>query len=200
MRIEKLLNKYAKAFAVVNTGEISFDPVLRALCEKNACGFYGACWMCPPDVGGIEALMTKAQSFDRAIVFQTVCEIADSFDIEGMHHAARKHNHLIVRLRRAAEQAGIDCFLLGAGACGGCKTCAKKKNEPCRHPDRAVASLEAAGVDVVQLAKLSGLPYLNGKGTVTYFGALFVRGEPESIESNKTRSARNTPNTKGEAQ
>ena len=199
MHIETLLSKYAKAFAVVNTGEILFDPAFRALCERNACGYYGACWMCPPDVGGIAELIAKAQSYDRAIVFQTVHMIADSFDIEGMHHAARKHNHLAVRLRRAAEQAGIDCFLLGAGACGGCKTCAKKKHEPCRHPDRAVVSMEAAGVDVVQLARLSGLPYLNGKGTVTYFGALFVRGELESIESIKRILAHKTPNTKGES-
>ena len=135
--------------------------------------------MCPPDVGDIRDWMQRAQSYERALVFQTVSEIADSFDIEGMQHAARRHNHLIVRLRRAARRDGLDCLLLGAGACGGCKTCAKKAGEPCRHPDRAVVPLEAAGVDVVQLAQLSGLPYLGGKHTVTYFGALLFRGEAE---------------------
>ncbi len=179
MRIIKLLNKHAKAFAPVNTEEILFDPAFGALCEQNACGFYGACWMCPPDVGRIEDLIARAQSYDRALVFQTVHPLEDSFDIEGMRRAARTHNHLIVKLRRKAERAGIDCFLLGAGACGGCKTCAKTKGEPCRHPDRRVISLEAAGVDVVQLAKLSGLPYLNGKNTVTYFGVLLFRGAME---------------------
>ena len=179
MRIQKLLEKHAKAYAIVNTGAIRFDPAFHALCEQNACGFYGACWMCPPDVGDIRDWMQRAQSYERALVFQTVSEIADSFDIEGMQHAARRHNHLIVRLRRAARRDGLDCLLLGAGACGGCKTCAKKAGEPCRHPDRAVVPLEAAGVDVVQLAQLSGLPYLGGKHTVTYFGALLFRGEAE---------------------
>lgn len=179
MSVIRYLKKHNAAFATVETGEIRFDPAFRAVCEKNACGFYGACWMCPPDVGRIEELIARAQSYDRALVFQTVHPLEDSFDIEGMRNAARAHNHLIVKLRRKAERAGIDCFLLGAGACGGCKTCAKAKSEPCRHPDRRVVSLEAAGVDVVQLAKLSGLPYLNGKNTVTYFGALLFRGNLE---------------------
>ena len=179
MRITKLLDKHARAFATVDTGKIRFDPAFRAACESNACGFYGACWMCPPDVGEIAEWIARAQSYEHALVFQTVHEIADSFDIEGMQQASRKHNHLIVRLRRAAEKEGIDCLLLGAGACGGCKTCARKKNEPCTHPDRAVVPLEAAGVDVVQLAFLAGLPYMNGKHTVTYFGAMFYRGNIE---------------------
>jgi predicted metal-binding protein len=176
MRVITLLNKHAQAFAVLNTGEIRFDPAFRVSCESNACGFYGACWMCPPDVGDVHVLMARAKSYEHALVFQTVHEIADSFDIEGMRRASKQHNRLIYQLRRAAERQGMDCFLLGAGACGGCKTCARKKNEPCTHPDRAVVPLEAAGVDVYQLAKLSGLPYMNGKNTVTYFGALFYRG------------------------
>ena len=199
MRIERLLKRYAKAYAAVSTGEIRFDPAFRALCEQNACGFYGACWMCPPDAGEIRALMARARAYDRAIVFQTVHPIADSFDIEGMRHAARRHNHLIVRLRRAAGREGIECFLLGAGACGGCKNCAKKSGEPCRHPERAVVSMEAAGVDVVQLAKLSGLPYLNGKHTVTYFGAMLVHGEPKAGRTVKESSHPSRNATKGAA-
>lgn len=176
MRVTTLLNKHAQAFAVLNTGEIRFDPAFRVSCESNACGFYGACWMCPPDVGDVHVLMARAKSYEHALVFQTVHVIADSFDIEGMRRASKQHNRLIYQLRRTAERQGMDCFLLGAGACGGCKTCARKKNEPCTHPDRAVVPLEAAGVDVYQLAKLSGLAYMNGKNTVTYFGALFYRG------------------------
>ena len=62
---------------------------------------------------------------------------------------------------------------LGAGGCHLCEVCAKKTGEPCRHPDRAVASLEAYGVNVSALARLCGMKYINGENTVTYFGALF---------------------------
>ena len=179
MHLTKLLQKHSVAYTQIEVRDIRFDPGFRAACEQNACGFFGACWMCPPDVGEIAALIARAQSFEHALVFQTVHEIADSFDIEGMQHAAKAHNHLIARLRRAAKKDEIDCWLLGAGACGGCKTCAKKTGEPCRHPARAVVPLEAAGVDVVQLAERTGLPYINGKNTVTYFGVILFHGVPE---------------------
>ncbi len=183
MRIQRLLQRAGAAYAVVATGEIHFDPVFRAACEKNACGFYGACWMCPPDAGEIGALIERARTFERALVFQSVYPVEDSFDIEGMRRAGRAHNHLVCRLRAAAENGGLPCFALGAGACGGCATCARRENVPCRHPQRAVIPLEAAGVDVLQLSRLAGLPYLNGKDTVTYFGAVFFNGAPEKLSA-----------------
>ena len=174
MRIKKRLKEHDAPFAQIETREILFSPSFRAACEQNACGFYGACWMCPPDVGEIDQLIAQTSAYPYALVFQTVHEIADSFDIEGMQCAARAHNRLIVRLRCNLERAGVDCLALGAGACGGCKNCARKKGEPCRHPDRAVIPLEAAGIDVIALAKRANLPYLNGKNSVTYFGTLFT--------------------------
>lgn len=172
MHITKRLKKQNAAFAQISTGEIVFSPAFRAVCAKNACGFYGSCWMCPPDVGELDPLIAQVKSYAYALVFQTVHPIADSFDIEGMRQAAKAHNRLITRLRKAAGRAGMDCLALGAGACGGCSVCAKKENKPCRHPARAVIPLEAAGIDVVALSKSAGLPYLNGKDTVTFFGAL----------------------------
>lgn len=174
MGLLRTLQTHAAGYRAIPTSEIRFDPAFRAACEANACGFFGACWMCPPDVGEMEELIERAKAYEHALVFQTVCDIADSFDIEGMHRAARRHNRLIVRLRDAVARAGYDCFALGAGSCGGCSTCAKKKGEPCRHPERAVIPLEAAGIDVIALSKSADLPYLNGKHTVTYFGALLT--------------------------
>lgn len=174
MHVKRLLEKYAAGVKNLVTGEIRFDPSFRVACESNACGFYGACWMCPPDVGDMQALIALARSYAHALVFQTVHSIEDSYDIEGMSRASKAHNHLIVRLRRALLREGVMCLALGAGACGGCGECAKKRGEACRHPERAVIPLEAAGIDVVALAKTTGLPYINGKNTVTYFGALLT--------------------------
>jgi predicted metal-binding protein len=172
MDLLQTLQTHAAGYRAIPTSELRFDPAFRAACEANACGFFGACWMCPPDVGEVEELIARAKAYEHALVFQTVCDIDDSFDIEGMHRAARQHNRLIVRLRHAAVRAGYDCLALGAGACGGCSVCSKKKGEPCRYPERAVIPLEAAEIDVIALAKSADLPYLNGKHTVTYFGAL----------------------------
>ena len=46
--------------------------------------------------------------------------------------------------------------------------------QPCRHPEDALPSLEAYGVNVSKLAAACGMKYVNGANTVTYFaGVLF---------------------------
>ena len=169
-KIEEILTEGNAPHAVVKVGEIRFDPSFRTLCETNSCGYYGACWTCPPDAGTIEELMQKAGSYQNALVFQTVSKLEDSFDIEGMHEASLRHNKLVQRVRDAAKKEHPDGFVLGAGACGVCAVCSKREKKPCRFPERAITSLEACGIDVSQTAKLAGLRYINGENTVTYFG------------------------------
>ena len=74
---------------VVDLQDVRFDRAFRAMCETNACGNYGKCWMCPPDAGDIDALMNEAKSYQKALVYQTVGTLEDSYDFEGMMEAAR---------------------------------------------------------------------------------------------------------------
>jgi len=172
MKVREYLEKHGARVGEAAVAELRFDASFRALCEQNSCGYYGACWTCPPDAGPIGPLMEKARSYERALVFQTVFPIEDPFDIEGMHEAGRRHNRLVRKVRRKAETKKLECLALGAGACGGCKTCAKKKGEPCRHPGRALLSLEACGIDAYQMGRLAGLPLSNGANTVSFLGVL----------------------------
>ena len=71
MHSTSLIKRHAHAFAPIETRDIRFDPAFRADCERNACGYYGACWMCPPDVGDIETLIARAKSFEHAIENET---------------------------------------------------------------------------------------------------------------------------------
>lgn len=145
----------------------------RAMCETNACGNYGKCWMCPPDAGDIDALMNEAKSYQKALVYQTVGTLEDSYDFEGMMEAARLHNELSRALAKwFATLPFAKKLHLGAGGCHMCGVCAKRTNEPCRHPELAMPSLETYGINVSELAASSGMKYINGQNTVTYFGAL----------------------------
>ena len=45
-------------------------------------------------------------------------------------------------------------------------------SESCRFPEKALASMEAYGIDVVKLAKDHDFPYHHGSGTVSYVGLL----------------------------
>ena len=168
---------------IIETKLIILDRAFRDMCESNACGVYGKCWMCPPDVGDIDTLMSKVKNYDYALVYQTVTEIEDSFDFEGMIAAKKKSYPLAQSLRKVFSDLKITNVLhLGAGGCGVCESCAKKTDEPCRFPEKAMPSLEAYGINVSELAKASGMNYINGQNTVTYFGAVLFSLDGENYK------------------
>jgi predicted metal-binding protein len=162
--------------AVIPVALVETDTAFRGMCEVNACGMYGKSWMCPPHVGPIETLMAELGTYDRVLVYQTISELEDSYDFEGMQEAGKRHNRLAQKLRSIFAEAGVtDALHLGAGGCRVCEVCAKRSDEPCRFPHLAMTSLEAYGVNVSRLAAAAGMKYINGQDTVTYFGAVFFR-------------------------
>ena len=177
--IDLALRLGATKAGVISVGELVFDPVFREICASNACGQYGKCWTCPPDAGEINDLMAEAKGFSYALVYQTVTELEDSYDYEGMMEAGNTHNRLAQDLRKEFPTEEVGRALhLGAGGCRLCKVCAKKTNRPCRFPDLAMKSLEAYGIHVSKMAEAADIKYINGQDTVTYFGAvLFGREE-----------------------
>lgn len=161
--------------AALPVSQITFHPDFRLMCRANSCGMYGKCWMCPPDIGPETELIAHAQSFSTAVVYQTVSQLEDSFDIEGMLEAGARQNQLAQTVHRLIRAQGESRFLhLGAGGCRRCEVCAKRQEEPCRFPEEALSSLEAYCIDVSQLAESCGMRYINGPNTVTYFGVLLL--------------------------
>lgn len=159
--------------SVIAVEDMEIDASFRTLCESNVCGNYGKNWMCPPDAGDIHELMDRLKSYRYALVYQTVSALEDSYDFEGMMEAGARHNRLILAMREQADRLPLSRQLhLGAGGCRVCDLCAKRTGEPCRHPGKAVASLETYGVNVSKLAAAAGMKYINGQNTVTYFGAV----------------------------
>ena len=159
--------------SVIPVEDIETDASFRDLCAANVCGNYGRNWMCPPDAGDIHDHMAALHTYSYALVYQTVSELEDSYDFEGMMDAGVAHNRLMMELRRGIDALALPRVLhLGAGGCRMCEVCAKRTGEACRHPDLAVASLETYGVNVSKLAPAAGMKYINGKDTVTYFGAV----------------------------
>ena len=159
--------------SVIPVERIETDASFRDMCAANYCGNYGRNWKCPPDAGDIHELMAELRTYSFALVYQTVSNLEDSFDFEGMMEAGARHNQLMVELRHRLDEESLPRVLhLGAGGCRMCEVCGKRTGEPCRHPDLAVASLETYGVNVSKLATAAGMKYINGQDTVTYFGAV----------------------------
>lgn len=165
----------AKA-AVFSVSDVVLSEEFRGICEQNACGMYGRCYMCPPDVGEIRPLMEKVRGYERGLLYQTIAPLEDSFDIEGMQAAADDHAQCTQRVRDAlASLLPPDSMYLAAGGCHLCGRCAKRDGLPCRFPQRALPSMEACGIDVYQLTRVTPLRYINGQNTVTYFSAALWR-------------------------
>ena len=165
----------AKA-VLITQDRIVLSEDFRRICETNQCGGYGRCWMCPPYIGEVSVLMEKVRSYPMAVLYQTIHEIEDSFDIEGMFEAGKHHAHISVNVEENVRQTGSVAYLhLSCGGCHICETCAKRFDEPCRYPGKALASLEGYGVDVYNTTKGTPLKYINGQNTVTYFGMVLFK-------------------------
>ena len=171
--LKNIVSVGAHKAGIINVCDIPFDPGLRELCISNQCGNYGKSWTCPPDVGDVHELMKKAKGYKHALVFQTVSEIEDYFDFDGMQQALKHHEDVTNNIMELVhKEISPPILQLSAGWCKICDICAKKENKPCRHPGKAVASLEAYGIFVAKLAEKAGMKYINGVNTVTYFGAV----------------------------
>lgn len=161
-------------FGWVPVSDVVFSEAFRAACESNQCGKYGTNWSCPPGVGDPAALIARARRFQQGLVIQTVWPLEDMFDFDGMMAGGEKHNALF---RKAVARvtpllSAAETLALSAGACTVCETCTYLSGEPCRLPERALASLESYGIDVAALIASSGLSYMNGPNTVSYVGVI----------------------------
>ena len=155
---------------IIAVEKIPFDPAFRKACEANQCGRYSKCWTCPPHVGEINELIEKAKGYQWAVVYQSIGQLEDSYDFEGMMAAGETHEKNSREFIQRTKGIWNGDFLhLSAGGCRHCARCAILDEEPCRFPEEALSSLEAYGVAVSQLAPKVGMKYINGANTVTYF-------------------------------
>jgi predicted metal-binding protein len=177
--IDEVLSLNVAHAVVIDASIIEYSSEFRVYCEQNKCGAYGRNWMCPPAAGSFEKLVTRASQYDKGLVFQTVHKISRPSDFKGMLDAMKVHEDIVREVaRRFVELTGLEEILpLGAGACRFCEECAYPSGEPCRFPDKAVASVESYGIDVARLVKSCEIPYRYGKDTVAYVGCILFRND-----------------------
>lgn len=159
---------------LLDTAPLRAEQAVRDACLANACGKSGRNWTCPPRVGELAELDARLHAYPRGILIQNVATLEDSWDFEGMADAAHAHNAMLRALAAQYTELGADVHPLGCGGCDYCDTCACP-DTPCRHPEHAMASVEACGLDVRALVEDRGLHYINGVNTVSYVGMVLFR-------------------------
>lgn len=152
--------------------ELRTRTEVRDMCASGRCPVYGNNWACPPHCGTLEEYAETFAGKTTCYVLQTVVELEDEFDAEGMMAAdALQHE----RMRKLAEllRPGADVLVLSSGTCDMCPKCSCPDG-PCRFPEKQLTSMEAAGLVVGDACTSAGIPYNHGKGTIAYTGCLVV--------------------------
>jgi len=138
---------------------LEFDPGLlvpeeriREYCTENRCGSYDGNHMCPPRVGSLEEIAVRLQGFSQGVLLRYSRPLDVANDREAVIGTKLEFHRLILRLERRLRRRGMtQLWGLIGGNCGLCRICTAVEDKPCRHPERARTSLEAIGVDVVEL-------------------------------------------------
>lgn len=160
--------------AALDCGTIRLLPEVRQMCEKNTCGMYGKNWCCPPGCGSLEDCGMRLRQYSEGILVQTVGELEDPLDGEGMMEAERLHKEHFMQLETVLRTHYPRLLPIGAGTCTRCKSCTYP-DAPCRFPDQSFASMEAYGMLVTQICQDNQLSYYYGPNTIAYTSCFLLK-------------------------
>jgi predicted metal-binding protein len=152
---------------------LQFLPEVREMCTSNRCHKYDKCWTCPPACGSLEECASKVTNYSRGIIVQSVGELEDSFDYEGMMALESQHKENFEKLVAELHKKHPNLLAMGAGGCSICEECAYPDG-PCRFPDRAIPSMEASGLWVSDICKKNNIPYNYGTGKMAYTSCILI--------------------------
>ena len=158
----------------LNTAALVFMPEVREMCSADRCRQYGKNWRCPPGCGSIEEAAERASKYSRGVLVLTIGKMENDFDYEAMQATDEKHKNNFAGLVEKLRSRYPDILPMGAGTCTLCKTCTYP-DDPCRFPDKSISSMEAYGLLVSKVCELSGIPYYNGRQTITYISCYLLK-------------------------
>lgn len=159
----------------INTKSLQVLEEVRNMCAIDRCKSYGKTWSCPPACGDLEHCQKRLEQYPNGILVQTVCDIEDEFDLEGIKETKIIHDKRFTTLTRQAKMFEKDCLPLAAGACTRCESCTYP-NKPCRYPDKMVVSMEAYGLLVSDVCEKSGIKYYHGPKTMSFTSCILMKG------------------------
>ncbi len=155
---------------ITDTRDIVFDPSFRPYCAENLCGQYSANYSCPPDCGSPREMKLRILAHKKALVLQTIWQVADYSDAPVIKQAKRSHNASELKVVKALREAGHSGVIVGASGCALCTPCARTQGLPCKYPDLQYSCMSAYCIFVKKLADHCGMEYDCGEGLLALFG------------------------------
>ena len=172
--VNKALNIGFDKAKKLERSSLVFNELVRDMCSKDKCHNYGKSWSCPPGCGSIEESFKKTNDYPYGIIVETIKSLEDDFDYEGMMETAEKHQKLVQLFASKLRKENYNFLPMGSGGCKLCEKCTYPDN-PCRHPNEMVISMEAYGLFVSDVCKKSGIPYNHGPNTITFIGCFLFK-------------------------
>ena len=146
---------------------LDFMQDVRDMCNPKQCNNYGKSWSCPPACATLDEMRERVLGYGGGVLVQTVGDIEDSYDWDGISEAGARHKVNFGVMWDAMEKLHPSVFAMGAGVCKLCEACTYP-DEPCRRPERMSASMEACGLFVSKVCKDNGLAYNYGPNKIAY--------------------------------
>ena len=84
---------------------IELKPEVRQMCASDSCHKYNKCWSCPPGCGTLEECEKRVRKYKLGILVQTVGQLEDSMDGEGMMRIEDMHKASFYALERDAVRS-----------------------------------------------------------------------------------------------
>jgi len=146
---------------------------VRGMCAADLCHAFGRSWVCPPACGELDACREIIGRFSYGLIVQTTATLADPFDYDEMMAADDLQRQRVAAFQEVLRPTYPTMVALANGACRLCPECTYP-NTPCRHPEKAMPSMEAFGLVVSDVCEANGLGYYYGPDTVTYTGCYLL--------------------------
>ena len=153
--------------ARLDISTLEFLQDVRDMCNEKQCNNYNKSWSCPPACASLEEMRERVKSYSDGLLVQTVGDLEDSYDWEGIMDAGARHKANFGKLWDELAKTYPSVFAMGAGTCMICESCTYP-GEPCRFPDRMSASMEACGLFVSKVCTDNNLKYNYGQDKIAF--------------------------------
>ncbi len=94
--------------ALLDCDTIELKQEVRQMCAADTCHKYGKCWSCPPGCGALEECEARVRQYKYGIIVQTVGELEDALDGEGMMETEARHKENFVEFEKKLRELKTD--------------------------------------------------------------------------------------------
>ena len=159
--------------ARLDVSTLEFMQEVRDMCNADQCDSFNKSWSCPPACVTLEDVRKLVKGYSFGLLVQTVGEIEDSYDWEGIMEAGALQKANFAKLWDELEKEYGDVLAMGTGSCKLCESCTYP-DEPCRFPDRMEVSMEACGLFVSKVCTDNSLAYNYGQNKIAFTSCFLV--------------------------